>query len=138
MNALASAIGLEQLRQLPQFIARRRAIHDAYERAFGTLGWLRTPPAPPAEVDSSYYLYWVQLDPALRDRLASTLREEKIYTTFRYHPLHRVKRYASRAALPHAEAAARSTLCLPLHHGLSDEDVSRVIEAVVRFGASSA
>ena len=74
------------------------------------------------------------MDGARRDRLASALREQGIYTTFRYYPLHRVRRYGASTRLPQAEAASRATLCLPIHQGLSDEAVGRVLEAVRRFG----
>lgn len=132
MNDVASAIGLAQLRKLPDFIARRRQVHVAYEAALAGEGWLERPPAIPAQALSSYYFYWVQTPH--RDRLASFLRENGIYTTFRYYPLHWVDFYGSEAELPGAEQAARTTLCLPLHHALTDEEVGCVVAAVRRFG----
>ncbi len=133
-NDIASAIGLEQLKKLPAFINRRRQIHERYDCELGSIAWLRTPPAPPAHAQSSYYMYWIQTTPALRNRLAAFLRTEGIYTTFRYYPLHRVPLFASTAALPHADCAADSTLCIPLHQSLSETDATRVIEAIHEFG----
>ncbi len=134
MNDLTSAIGLAQLRKLAGFVARRRAISDCYTSVLGGLSWLRTPPPVPVNSESSYYFYYVQVPPALRDRLAVFLRNEGIYTTFRYYPLHRVSFYGAKDSLPDTEKAAASTLCIPLHPSLSDDDVAKVIEAVVRFG----
>ena len=91
-------------------------------------------PACPPDSESTYYFYWVQVPAAQRDRLAMALREEGVYTTFRYYPLHRIRRYQAGGRLPQAEAAAERTLCLPLHQGLSDRDVERVIRAVGRCG----
>ena len=134
MNDIASAIGLEQLKKLPSFIERRRAIHELYDRELANLEWLRTPPEPPPHTHSSYYMYWVQTAPGVRDRLATCLREQGIYTTFRYFPLHRLDLYGTSDRLPHAEEAAQTTLCLPLHQNLSEKDTDRVIEAVRSFG----
>lgn len=136
LNDVAASIGLVQLGKLEGFVARRRAIHERYDRELDRLGWLCTPPPFPAENESSYYLYWIQVDPSHRDRLATFLRRRGIYTTFRYHPLHRVALYGAAGSFPEADAAAESTLCLPLHQGLSEDDVGRVVEGVRAYGAT--
>jgi len=77
------------------------------------------------------YFYWIQLK--ARDHLAVWLREREIYTTFRYYPLHKVRRYGSTTKLTKAESAAEKTLCLPLHPSLSDDDVNFVIDCIWKF-----
>jgi dTDP-4-amino-4,6-dideoxygalactose transaminase len=134
MNDMASAIGLVQLKRLAEFVARRRQIHDRYLRALEGAAWLTPPPRLEHGVESSHYFFWLQCEPGLRDRLAAALRERDIYTTFRYHPLHRVKAYGHQGGLPGAEAAAERTLCLPIHQGLSTSDQDKVIDAVLEFG----
>jgi dTDP-4-amino-4,6-dideoxygalactose transaminase len=130
INDVTAAMGLVQLARLPGFIARRREVHERYDRLLAGLDWLELPPAPTAGSVSSYYFYWLQTEPELRDRLAQHLLEKDVYTTFRYWPLHLVEGYGSDASLPNAEAAARGTLCIPIHQGLSDDDVDHVAEAV--------
>jgi aminotransferase len=75
-------------------------------------------------------MYWVQLDPELRDAVARDLYARGVYTTFRYPPLHEVPSYGWTTPLPNTEAAAAATLLLPMHQGLSDDDVRRVVDAV--------
>ena len=133
MNNIAGAIGVQQLHKLEGFIARRRAIHEEYERGLGELGWLTPPPPLPRDCESSYYFFWVQCD--RRDELAAYLQTRGIYSTFRYWPLHRVPFFGQTAdGLANTERAAERTLNLPLHQSLSDDDVARVIEAVRTFG----
>jgi dTDP-4-amino-4,6-dideoxygalactose transaminase len=134
MNDIASAIGLEQLKKLASFIDRNRNIHETYNRELANLDWIELPPPIPERARSSYYLYWIQMAPERRDRLAHFLRTRKIYTTFRYYPLHWVKLYGATTRLPNAEQAANRTLCLPLHPSLSASDVTRVVESVQEFG----
>jgi len=134
INDVTSAIGLVQLERLPEFLQRRRVVHARYDVALRHLDWLETPPEPAPGARSSYYFYWLQLDPSLRDRLARFLLDRGIYSTFRYYPLHLVSLYGSRASLPNAEAAAQRTLCIPLHQGLTDEDVDSVIDGIGAFG----
>jgi len=134
MNDIASAIGLEQLKKLPGFIRRRREVHERYTDALSDLDWLRVPSKLPKGVESSYYFYWVQVEPGVRDKLAWYLREQGVYTTFRYYPLHWVGLYNAGGSLPNAELAAQTTLCIPMHHSLSDSDVHKVIDCIRLFG----
>lgn len=134
MNDVASAIGVTQLKKLPDMITRRQEIHSYYDRELADLTWLRLPPGVPDNMVSSYYLYWIQTAPEIRDRLAVCLRNNDIYTTFRYYPLHSVKYYGTTDRLESAEEAAQATLCIPNHQSLSNEDLGKIVEHIVAFG----
>ena len=84
---------------------------------------------------SSYYMYHIQTkDKDDRDKLAKYLRDEGVYTTFRYYPIHWVKFFKSYDnKLPNTEYAANHTLCIPLHQGLSNSDVSKIIKLIKEF-----
>lgn len=130
-NDMTAAIGAVQLRRLPELLARRREIVARYDRELAGVPGVATPPPLPEGHTSTHYFYWVQLDPEIRDRVASDLLAAGIYTTFRYAPLHRVPAYGDEGPeLPHTDWAAERTLCLPLHPGLSDEEVSTVADAL--------
>ncbi|MDT0270823.1 DegT/DnrJ/EryC1/StrS family aminotransferase [Streptomyces sp. DSM 44915] len=143
-NDVTAAIGSVQLRRLPDFVARRRELTELYDRLLAGVAGVRTPPTLPAGHRDSYYFYWVQLDPAIRDGVAADLLAADIYTTFRYPALHRVPIYgAGELTLPGAEAAADRTLLLPLHQGLTDAQAHTVVEALAgavagRAGAAPA
>jgi aminotransferase len=133
VNDIISAIGLVQLERLPSFIERRREIHAQYDGALAGIDGLLTPPPIPAEATSTYYFYWLQTAPEKRDELALFLRERGIYTTFRYHPLHLVRHYRSDASLPVAERVMLSTVCIPIHQAMADDDVTQVVDAIREF-----
>lgn len=129
-NDLASAIGRVQLRRLPGFIARRRAIAAYYDSEFADVPGLRCPPPSPPGSESSHWLYWIQVDAEMRNALARRLYERGVYTTLRYPPLHKVHAFADRSVLPGAEQAALETLCLPMHQALDDGAVDTVVKEV--------
>ena len=132
MNDVTAAIGLVQLERLPAFLARRAEIATRYDRALAGIPGLRLPPAPPPHVEVTRYLYWIQLD--RRDDLARHLIQHEVYTTFRYWPLHKVKMFGhDRGALPESERAAETTLNLPCHQAMSDDDVDRIVALVAAF-----
>lgn len=139
VNDITSAIGLVQLSRLEEFIDRRKQIHDHYNAFLGDRNWIKTPTpiyeSGLGDRESSYYMYWIQLqDEDTRDKLAVHLKENNIYTTFRYYPLHLVKYYDQyHEQLPNAEKAANITLCIPLHQALKVEEVEYIAEKIRSF-----
>jgi dTDP-4-amino-4,6-dideoxygalactose transaminase len=131
-NDLTAAIGLVQLRRLPEFVARRREIAATYDELLADQDDVALPPPLPDGHLSSHYFYWVRLPPAIRDEVARDLLDRGVYTTFRYAPLHKVSAYASDAVLPGADEAAESTLLLPIHQSLDDSDVRTVAEELTK------
>lgn len=131
-NDLTAAIGRVQLGRLPEFVERRAEVHTFYDRALADVPGLRLPPALPEGQTTSGYFYWVQMKSELRDEVAADLRDAGVYTTFRYPPLHLVEAFrpAWPTYLPNTEVAAEETLCLPIHQGLSNTDLSTVVTAL--------
>jgi dTDP-4-amino-4,6-dideoxygalactose transaminase len=133
MNNIAGAIGLAQLNKIDRFIARRRAIDEHYRNELAACSWLELPPIPEKHSESSHYFFWIQLEQ--RDKLAHFLRQNGVYSTFRYWPLHKVRFFKHPGGgLPNAEYASRHTLNLPIHPDLSEDEVSKVIALIKRFG----
>ena len=58
------------------------------------------------------------------------LKENGIYTTFRYYPLHWVDFYQNKESLPNTEYAANHTLCLPIHQNLTNKEVNYIINTI--------
>ncbi|RSS49875.1 DegT/DnrJ/EryC1/StrS family aminotransferase [Streptomyces sp. WAC07061] len=135
-NDLTAAIGSVQLRRLPEMVERRREIAERYDRELAGTEGLLTPPPLPEGHESTNCLYWVQLDPAIRDGVVADLLAEEIYTTPHYAPLHRVRsgdgtdEGTPGAGLPACDWAVERTVRLPLHCGLSDGEVATVIGAL--------
>ncbi|HEY8473303.1 MAG TPA: DegT/DnrJ/EryC1/StrS family aminotransferase [Natronosporangium sp.] len=131
-NDLTSAIGLVQLRRLPELLARRRQVVERYDRELSQVAGLRLPPPLPSGHESSYFFYWVQLPVRIRDAVAGDLYRAGVYTTFKYAPLHRIPAYGWRGRLPGAERAEAETLCLPLHPNLDETAVKTVVTELRR------
>ncbi|NQW49409.1 MAG: DegT/DnrJ/EryC1/StrS family aminotransferase [Planctomycetes bacterium] len=134
-NDICSAIGLEQLKKLGAFLERRAEIDRIYRRELAGIEWLTLPPEVPGDCRTSHYFHWIQVPgEGRRDRLATYLRGKGIYTTFRYHPLHRVAFYEHAGErLPCADQAAEETLLLPIHQALTDSEVERILDAIRCF-----
>lgn len=138
MTDLQAAIGLHQLVRLEAFQARRREVVDAYNRRFALLPELEIPVEDP-DVESSLHLYVLRLRPERltlgRNEFIEALKERHIGTSVHYLPLHMQPFYRNKYAYrpedcPVAADAFSRMLSLPLHPGLTDQDVDDVCTAV--------
>lgn len=144
MTDIQAAMGLVQLRRLPEMQARREAIWRRYDEAFADLPVVR--PADPAPgTTHSRHLYTLLIDPALtgcsRDSVREALRERGIGTSVHFTALHLFPFYTDRLGVhrgmfPNAEVVSDRTVSLPFSPALSDAEVDRVIDGVRSLLAS--
>ena len=138
MTDIQAAIGLVQLRRLPELQARRDAIWRRYDEAFADLPVTRSATPAPGTTHA-LHLYTLLVDEHLagysRDGLREALRDRGIGTSVHFTALHLFPFYADRLRLtrgmfPNAEFVSDRTLSLPFTPALSDNEVDLVIEAV--------
>jgi len=133
-NDIQAAIGIEQLKKIDTQLLKRKKIHNQYSLELGNLDWLDIPLNLPTGVTSSYYMYHIQLkDKNDRDKLANYMKSKEIYTAFRYYPLHMVEYYKGNYNLPNTEYVASHTLCIPIHQGLTNKDVNKIILTIKNY-----
>lgn len=135
MNDITSSIGLVQLSKLHKFITARDWLYARYVANLSHLPAILLPPALPMDTESSYYFFYISVKNGLRDQLAAYLKQNDIYTTFRYYPLHLIGYYFDQKDLPKAEHVADNNLCLPLHQAMTGEDVDKVCDCIEKFFA---
>jgi len=133
-NDIAAAIGIAQLGRLSQLQERRRQIWQAYQKGFSSVDWVKRPLNAPENCTHSYFTYLIRVPAGVRDRLAHFLYDAGVYTTLRYHPLHKTGLYRTEYQLPNTEAIAAEGLNIPLHPRLTDADVEKVIGLIKKFG----
>ncbi|MEO9649031.1 MAG: UDP-4-amino-4,6-dideoxy-N-acetyl-beta-L-altrosamine transaminase [Sulfitobacter pontiacus] len=133
MTEMQAALGLSQMDQLDAFIARRRALADAYDHLLANLP-LRCP-GRMAGADSSWHLYVIRLDDS--DCHLATfemLRAMGIGVNLHYIPVHLQPYYRdmgfSPGDFPTSEDYYARTISIPLHAGLTDEEQAQVVVAL--------
>jgi nucleotide sugar dehydrogenase len=132
LTDIQGAVGREQLRRLPELVAKRRAVAAWYRAALAAIPGLGLP-IEPAFARSNWQSYCVRLPPGtVRAAVMQALLDRGIATRPGIMNAHQEPPYAEWAGgpLPESERARAECLMLPLHDGMTDDDVHRVAEAL--------
>jgi perosamine synthetase len=138
MPEIQAAIGCVQLKKLPRFVARRRENAARLTKKLGRTKKLQ-PPIEPKGFRSSYYLYTVRLKNAnrkKRDKLVDDLRQKEIGAFVCYvNPIHLMPYYRKfgKYKLPATEKASEQVLSLPVHPGVTTEQIDYIAETLLRL-----
>jgi perosamine synthetase len=141
LSDLQCALGLAQLPRLSRWVERRRQIATAYDAAFANVAYVRPLVALPDRIHA-YHLYVIELDPEAlgfdRGEAFRRLRADGIGANVHYGPVHLLSFYRERfgygpGLCPQAERMAERILTLPVFPTMSEADVTRVIDSVLRL-----
>lgn len=142
MSNVLAAIGRAQLEVLPQRVARRRAIFDAYVRGLGDLPGLGFMPEAPWGC-SNRWLTVITVDPARfgadRETLRQALEAENIESRPTWKPMHLQPVFGQYEALGGAvaEALFDHGLCLPSGSSLTGDDLVRIMQVITSVHAQA-
>jgi len=139
MPDISAAIGIQQLKKLPDFQARRREIVKRYNDAFGELEEVQIPVKRP-DVEHAWHLYVIRLNLDLlkisRNQFIEELKARNIGTSVHFIPIHLHPYYRDKYGFkpddfPVAYREYQRIISLPLYPKMTDQDVQDVIEAVI-------
>jgi len=134
MTDLQGAVGLVQLDKLDALIAERRTRAEYYASQLADLSWLRLP-AVPSDVEHGWQSYVTRVEGQDRDALMERLQAAKISTRPGTHAVTGLGYYRERfgidaADYPVADELAKTTMAIPLHNRMSDDDFAYVVETL--------
>jgi dTDP-4-amino-4,6-dideoxygalactose transaminase len=138
MPDIAAAIGIQQLKKLDRFQARRREIVNRYNVGFSELDELQLPSVRP-EVEHGWHLYVIRLNlgrlKISRNQFIEELKSRKIGTSVHFIPIHLHPYFRNKYGykpedFPVAYNEYQRIISLPIYPKMSDQDVEDVIEAV--------
>ena len=134
MTDIHAALGLSQLKQLNKFVEKRHKIANWYNRNLNDLPVIL--PYQSEESYSSFHLYTIrlQLKEITRSKIEifNRFREKDILVNFHYIPVYRQPYYEAqgfkKGYCPEAEKYFQDAISIPMHPGLTDDDLQRVLE----------
>ncbi len=140
MDEVRAAYGLLNLKQVDNAIANRKKVAFRYRSELGGVEGLSFfDDIPSVKHNYSYFPVFVDSDKfgMSRDELYQKMKGNNILGRRYFYPLisdfstYRGCSGAEASNLPYARKMADSVICLPMHHQLSESDVTRIIECIV-------
>ena len=141
VDEIRAAYGLLNLRQVDQAINSRKRVALAYRKALRSVeGITFFDDMPGVRHNYSYFPIFVDADNygLTRDELYFKMREHGVWGRRYFYPListfstYRGLPSASPENLPNAWKMAESVICLPMHHAMSDNDIERVVDTILK------
>ncbi|MDO4190159.1 MAG: DegT/DnrJ/EryC1/StrS family aminotransferase [Bacteroidales bacterium] len=141
MDEMRAAYGLLNLRQVDKAIEARHQVAIKYREALRPVeGITFFDDMPGVRHNYSYFPIFVDAERygMTRDELYAKMKDNGILSRRYFYPLisdfstYRGLESARPDNLPNAHKMADSVICLPMHHALSQEDVERTLECVVK------
>ena len=136
MTELQAALGVSQLKKLDGFVGRRTEIANQYLSSIQN-DIIKLPLIETQNSKSSIHLFAIHINPKKRTQLFKKLKSSGIgaqvhYIPIHYHPFYRRLGFAD-GDFPVSENHYETTISIPLHTGLDDDEVSRVIKLLNDF-----
>ncbi len=133
LSDIQCAIGIPQMRRLPELLAMRARVAAGYSERLAGLeaaGKVVVPRAAEGD-EHGWQAYVIQLEN--RDEALTTLRAEGIEVQIGTYAVNLLSAYRDQGSRPGAELVFRRALALPLHSHLTDDDLDQVVAGVARF-----
>ena len=135
MIDIIAAIGLEQMKKLPENLKFRRHIQSRYNKELHSIF-----ERPPHSETVQYYcarlpIKFINMAPdgsgygskICRDDLIDYLADKKIHTSVHFKPLYKYKPLLQNRSYPNCESEWIKLISLPCHNRMTEEDIDYVI-----------
>jgi perosamine synthetase len=125
MTDIQAAIGQVQLKQLPQFIERRREIAALYNKEFSSLNI--TLPRESDHIKAIYFRYVIRK----ADHMLQTMEKLNKKGIGAKRPVFKpLNHYLKLANFPNTDRAFEQSISIPLYPSLNDNDIKKIIREV--------
>jgi len=137
MQEISAAIGLTQLKRLPEIIEKRSKIAKYYDKKLSKLSGIRPLRIPP-NITHNYYKYVALLDSGIdREKFKQKLREKGVRLSGEVYwpPLHLQPVYqrilkTKKGDFPISEDVTNRMVCLPVYTDMTIDEAEYVIEKI--------
>lgn len=141
MDEIRSVYGLLNLKQVDEAIDKRRQVAVKYREALHNLQGVRFfKDIPDVRHNYSYFPIFIDTEEygQTRDELYFKMKEQGILGRRYFYPL--ISTFSTYRGLPSsvpdnlpvATKIANEVICLPMHHALTDEDIERVLDCIIK------
>ena len=141
MDEVRSAYGLLNLKQVDAAIAARQKVAVAYRKALRNVDGISFwDDMPGVRHNYSYFPIFIDAEKygMTRDELYMKMKDQGVWSRRYFYPLisefstYRGLESSRPENLPNAHRMADTVICLPMHHALSENDLNRIINSIIK------
>ena len=141
MDEIRSAYGLLNLKQVDAAIAARQKVAVAYREALRNVDGISFwDDIPGVRHNYSYFPIFIDAEMygMTRDELYMKMKDQGVWSRRYFYPLisefstYRGLESSRPENLPNAHRMADTVICLPMHHSLSENDLNRIINSIIK------
>ena len=141
MDEIRSAYGLLNLKQVDAAIAARQKVAVVYREALRNVDGISFwDDMPGVRHNYSYFPIFVDAEKygMTRDELYMKMKDQGVWSRRYFYPLisefstYRGLESSRPENLPNAHRMADTVICLPMHHALSENDLNRIINSIIK------
>ena len=141
MDEIRAAYGLLNLRLVDEAIEARHQVAIQYREALRPVeGITFMDDMPGVKHNYSYFPIFIDAEKygMTRDELYFKMKEQNVLGRRYFYPLisefttYRGLRSSNPANLPNAHQMADSVICLPMHHEITQEDIHRILQCIIK------
>jgi len=142
MTELNAIVGLVMIKHIEGGMKRRTEIVEKYKNGLKNIQGIAFQKIT-ANAVSSHKDFPIVIGDEFglsRDKLQECLKKENITTRKYFYPaIHQLScyKYMSKYSLPNTEYLSQRTLCLPIFNELTDGEIEKVIEAIIRINENA-
>ncbi|MDZ4677839.1 MAG: dTDP-4-amino-4,6-dideoxygalactose transaminase [Oligoflexia bacterium] len=132
---LLAAVALGQVEKLKEITSKRKSFYERYKNGLaefeGKITWQKTT----SDVETNGHVAAFTVDPQVRAKLISQLKEKGIGVTFHYVPLHdapfaKENGFSPTKDLPNTRLISEGLIRLPIYYSMTEHDVEHVLQTV--------
>ena len=138
MTDIQAAIGLVELERYEENLQRRMEIFNLYDKGFKNIEWAITPISKTSNKTSSFHLYLLRvknINEKQRNEIIQHIFEKEVSVNVHFQPLPILSAYKNLgyeiSNYPNAWDNYSCEITLPVYYNLSNENVSKIINAVI-------
>jgi perosamine synthetase len=137
LTEIQAAIGIDQMKQLPDFLKRRKELGETLRKEITKIPGLNPQRITP-KTEPSYSYFSLTMDPehykCTRNQFTEALQAENIDTAIHYPtPLTQqpiIKETYKPQPCPKAEKISKKIMSLPIHPAITDQNLKQIIQGV--------
>jgi perosamine synthetase len=139
LDEMSAVLGLAQLKRIDELMEKRERVAQMYTQRLSKMRGIETPYRAATTTRASWFVYVIRFAPEIdRDQVVHELAAREIPSRPYFAPIHLQPFYRAQFGFkegdfPVTERVARSTLALPFHGNLAENEIDFVSESLAQI-----